>query len=171
MILKARSTVTDAVIITATPAGPVHALELWDAAALAPLAALLGFALPPPGQTAGGPPLRAIRTEPAVWLLDGARLDPAAIAVAVGDYGALTPVGGGLLRIRLTGPGWRAALMANGLFDAEDPAFVPGCTAATLIAHVGVRLIVTAADACDVLVAASYAVHLRHALERSAKML
>ena len=161
---------TDAVTITVAPAGPVHALELWDRAALAPLAALLGFALPPAGRTAGTAALRAIRAEPAVWLLDCPALDLAAITAALGDHGALTPVGGGLVRIALSGPGWRAALMADGLFDAEDPAFGPGCTAATLIAHVGVRLIVTAADACEVLVAAGYAQHLHHALERSAKM-
>ena len=168
---KGRVIVTEAVTITAAPAGSVYALELWDGAALAPLAALLGFALPAPGRCAGGPSLRAIRTEPAVWLLDGAALDPAAVPAALADHGALTEVGGGLVRITLSGADWRAVLMADGVFDAENAAFAPGSTAGTLIAHTAARLVVTGEETCEVLVSASYAAHLRHALERSAKML
>jgi sarcosine oxidase gamma subunit len=47
--------------------------------------------------------------------------------------------------------------MHDGVFDAESPAFAPGCTAATVIAHVAVRLNVVSEDRCDALVPASLA--------------
>ena len=117
-------------------ASGICALELWDAAAAERVAARLGFALPGPGRAAGDDVLRALRVEPLVWLLDGPGVDAAAIGQALGDDGALTAIGGGLVRVEIVGPQWRALLMADGLFDAEDPAFAPGCVAATLIAHV-----------------------------------
>lgn len=157
--------------IDATSAKNVHALELWGAGAVPRLAALLGFPLPPPSHANGGERLRAIRVEPAVWLLDGPDLDTAAIETALGEDGALTAIGGGLVRVRIVGPGWRALLMADGLFDAEDPAFAPGCAAATIMAHVPIRLHVLEADTCEAFVPASFAEGLLHRWHESARTL
>jgi heterotetrameric sarcosine oxidase gamma subunit len=165
--------VTDArrVTIDFASASAVHALEIWGAEAVGRVAALLGFPLPPSGRTAGNDHLRAIRVEPAVWLVDGAGVDPAGLAEALGDDGALTAIGGGLVRVRITGPDWRALLMAEGVFDAEDPAFAPGCAAATIIAHVAVRLHVIDAETCEAFVPASYATGLIHGWSEGAKAL
>jgi heterotetrameric sarcosine oxidase gamma subunit len=80
----------------------------------------------------------------------------------LGDDGALTAIGGGVVRVRLSGAGWRALLMEGGVFDAEDPSFAPGCSAATIIDHVNVRLHVVADDACIAYVPASYSADLLH---------
>lgn len=154
MIRKGRAIVTE---VTLDEAGPIHALELWDAAGGDAIAAALGHALPAAGRSAGIEGRRVLRQQPLVWLLDGAGFDPAAIALALGPHGALTAIGGGLMRARLSGPGWRAVLMHDGVFDAEQAAFGPGCTAATIIAHVAVTLHVIAEGQCEVLVPASYA--------------
>lgn len=138
-------------------AGDVHALELWDIGGAGAVADVLGFALPPAGRSAGSDALRAIRVEPMVWLVEGDGFDPAALAAAVEAYGALTAIGGGFVRASLRGEGWRQVLMRDGVFDAESAAFGPGCVAATVIAHVAVRLHVVAEDRCDALVPASYA--------------
>ena len=138
-------------------AGAVHALELWDPAGAAALAGLLGHALPPVGHSAGQAGRRVLRQQPLVWLLDGCEFDLAAIEQALDGHGALTAIGGGLRRARLTGPGWRTVLMHDGVFDAESAAFAPGCTATTIIAHVAVTLHVVGADGCEALVPASYA--------------
>ena len=151
-----------AVTIDVAAAQGVHALELWDREASGRLAAVLGLTLPPPGRSAGDASLTAMRVEPAVWLLDGPALVPDAIEAALGDGGALTAIGGGLVRVRLSGPGWRGLLMADGMFDAEDPAFGPGSVVATIIAHVAVRLHVVDAQTCDAYVPASYATGLIH---------
>jgi heterotetrameric sarcosine oxidase gamma subunit len=143
--------------LSAHDAGDVLALELWDAAGAAPVAQALGFALPPAGASAGDDRCRAMRFEPNVWLVEGSGVDRAALAAAVDAHGAVTPIGGGLVRVILRGAGWRALLMHDGVFDAESPAFAPGCTAATVIAHVAVRLNVVSEDRCDALVPASLA--------------
>lgn len=153
---------TDAPEVTfdVSPAWHAHALELWDGAAREPLAALFGFALPAAGRACGDDRLRAMRMQPAVWLVEGTALDPAAVEQALGDHGAITAVGGGLVRVRIGSPDWRALLMANGLFDAETEAFAPGCAATTLIAHVTVHLSVIDRRTCDAYVPASHATDL-----------
>lgn len=159
------------VTIDVARAATVHALEIWGAEAIGRVAASLGFALPTRGRTAGDDSVRAIRVEPAVWLLDGPALNPAAIAETLGDEGALTAIGGGLVRVRMIGPDWRALLMADGVFDAEDPAFAPGCAAATIIAHVAVRLHVIDAQTCEVFVPASFAPGLVRSWSEAARTL
>lgn len=154
MTVKGRAIVIE---LSVHDAADVLALELWDTAGAAAVAQALGFALPPAGRSAGDDHLRAMRFEPTVWLVEGAAIDRAALDAAVADHGAVTPIGGGLVRVRLVGAGWRGLLMHDGVFDAEDPAFAPGCTAATVIAHVAVRLNVVAPDRCDALVPASLA--------------
>ena len=76
---------------------------------------------------------------------------------ALAEDGAATDISGGFLRQTLTGPAWRELLMISGVFDAEDPAFVPGCVAATVIAHTPVRLDVIGPDRVDAYVAPSQA--------------
>ncbi len=159
-------TVTD-VTITLLPAAPLHAFEIWsNAPAVAKrFEAATGFALPPMGTSDRSDALRLIRYEPTVWLVEG---DAAALPVILGDDGALTAIGGGITRIRLSGEGWRALLMEGGMFDAESTAFAPGCSAATIIDHVAVRLHVVSDDACDVYVPASFSEGLVHFWEVAA---
>jgi heterotetrameric sarcosine oxidase gamma subunit len=146
--------VTD-VTITPLPAAPLHALEIWsNAPAVAKrLEAATGFAFPPMGRSAGTDALRLIRYEPTVWLVEG---DASALPAILGENGSLTHIGGGIVRVRLSGEGWRTLLMEGGMFDAESPTFAPGSSAATIIDHVSVRLHVVSDDACDVYVPASF---------------
>lgn len=156
--------------ITPLPAAPLHALEIWgNATAVAKrFKATTGFALPPMGRSAGTDALRLIRYEPTVWLVEG---DVSALPAILGEDGSLTPIGGGIVRVRLSGEGWRTLLMEGGVFDAESPAFAPGCSAATIIDHIAVRLHVVSDDACDVYVPASFSAGLVHFWEEAAASL
>ncbi len=158
------------VTISAVPAAPLHAFEIWSSPALVAkrFEAATGFALPRSGHSSGSDALRLIRFEPAVWLIEG---DITGLADVLGEDGALTAIGGGIVRVRLSGPGWRSLLMEGGVFDAETPSFAPGCSAATIIDHVNVRLHVTSGDACTVYVPLSYAADMIHFWETSAKTL
>ena len=155
------------VTITALPSAPLHALEIWgDATAMAKrFQAATGFALPVMGQSAGSDALRLIRYEPTVWLVEG---DASALSNILADDGALTAIGGGVVRIRLSGQGWRTLLMEGGVFDAENPNFTTGCSAATLIDHVAVRLYVVNEMTCDAFVPLSYSKALVHFWEQAA---
>ena len=158
------------VTITALPPAPLHALEIWsDAPAVAArFEAAIGFALPRLGSSTGTDTLRLIRFEPTVWLVEG---DSSALLEILGGGGALTAIGGGIVRVFLSGSGWRALLMEGGMFDAESPAFAPGCSAATIIDHVAVRLLVLSDDACLAYVPASYSAGLIHFWEQAAEAL
>lgn len=150
---------TDVIVAT----GPVdwrkvHWLEIWDAAAEENVAQALGVALPGPGRVSANGAMRVLRHGPGIWLVRGTLPD---LAESLGEGGAMTEVGGGLVCLSLQGPDWRDMLMADGLFDAENPAFGPGCCATTLIAHVRVHCDVVSETRCDVLVPASFADHLR----------
>lgn len=158
---QGRSTVTEPTI-TILPPAPLHALEIWSNAA--DVATRFGIGLPPMGHSTSRDGLTLIRFEPTVWLVEG---DAEPLASLLGDDGALTAIGGGIARVRIAGPGWRALLMEGGLFDAESPAFAPGCAAATIIDHVAVRLWVESGDACLVYVPASYAAGLVHFWEQA----
>jgi len=152
--------VTD-VTITVLPAAPLHALEIWSSPTqvAARFSAAIGFALPATGRSAGSDALRLIRYEPTVWLVEG---HAAPLATILGEDGALTAIGGGVVRVRLSGPGWRVLLMEGGVFDAEGPGFATGCSAATIIDHVAVRLHVVSEHACDAYVPASFSAGLLH---------
>ncbi len=126
------------VAFTTAPAGAITVLDLWHGDSL-------------PATLAG---LRTLKVEPRRWWLFDA---PADTATIIGDAGALAPIGGGLIRATITGPGWRALLMISGVFDAEDAGFAPGSIAATIIHHVPVWIAVTGAEACEVFYPASYA--------------
>jgi heterotetrameric sarcosine oxidase gamma subunit len=158
--------------ITPLPAAPLHALEIWsEAPAVAKrFEAATGFALPPMGRSAGTDALRLIRYEPTVWLVEGdASALPDILGPEIlGDDGAITAIGGGIVRVRLSGKGWRTLLMEGGVFDAENPAFARACSAATIIDHIAVRLHVVNDDACDAYVPASFSAGLLHFWEAAA---
>jgi heterotetrameric sarcosine oxidase gamma subunit len=161
--------VTDVTIAT-LPAAPLHALEIWsNASAVAKrFKAATGFALPATGRSAGSDALRLIRYEPTVWLVEG---DIGELPTTLGEDGTLTAIGGGIVRVQLSGKGWRTLLMEGGVFDAENPAVAPGCSAATIIDHVAVRLHVVSDDACDAYVPLSYSQGLIHFWEQAKLML
>ena len=147
--------------ITPLAAAPLHALEIWSnpREVAARLTAELGVSLPPLGQSARGlaamcSNMTLIRFEPTVWLVEG---NVAALGPVLGDDGALTAIGGGIVRVRIEGAGWRTLLMESGFFDAESPDFGAGCSAATIIDHVAIRLWVESENACVAYVPASYA--------------
>ena len=158
------------VTITVLPAAPLHAFEIWNAplAVARRFADATGFALPAMGHSAGNDALRMIRYEPTVWLVEGA-VD--ALRDVLAEDGALTAIGGGVVRIRLAGVGWRCLLMEGGVFDAENPQFAPGCAATTLIDHVNVRLHVVSADACDAYVPLSFSAGMLHFWQEAATSL
>lgn len=158
------------VTISPLPAAPLHALEIWSNPAdiARRFEAATGFPLPPSGRSSGNDALRLIRFEPTVWLVEG---DASALPVILGDDGALIAIGGGIVRVRLSGPGWRSLLMEWGVFDAESPSFAPGCSAATVIDQVNVRLQVESESACIAYVPASYSSGLIHLWETASSTL
>jgi heterotetrameric sarcosine oxidase gamma subunit len=161
--------VTD-VTITVLPAAPLHALEIWSnpAAVATRFKKAAGFALPAMGRSDGNDALRLIRYEPTVWLVEG---DVSALPGLLADDGALTAIGGSIVRVQLSGKGWRTLLMEGGVFDAESPNFASGCSAATIIDHVNVRLHVVSEDVCDTYVPASFSAGLIHFWEEAATVL
>ncbi len=158
------------VTITSLPAAPLHALEIWSNAANVAkrFKAATGFALSPSGRSSDNDMLRLIRFEPTVWLVEG---DASALPAILGEDGALTAIGGGIVRVRLSGPGWRSLLMEWGVFDAESPAFAPGCSAATIIDHVSVRLHAESESACIAYIPASFSRSLIHLWETASSTL
>ena len=156
--------------ISTLPAAPLHVFEIWsNAAAVAKrFEATCGFALPHIGRSGGSDALRLIRFEPTVWLVEG---DASALSAILSDDGAVTAIGGGIVRIRLSGKGWRTLLMEGGVFDAESPTFAAGCSAATIIDHINVRLHVVSDDACDAYVPLSFSQGLLHFWELAARRL
>lgn len=156
------------VTITILPAAPLHAFEIWSAPAAVArrFKAATGFALPAMGHSAGNNALRLIRYEPTVWLVEGdAKVLPAILA----DDGALTAIGGGVVRMRLSGKDWRGLLMEGGIFDAENPRFGLACSGSTVINHVNVRLCVVSDYICDAYVPLSFSSALLHFWQDAAK--
>lgn len=144
------------VTITPMPPAPLFALEIWGnaSAVTARFAKAKGFTLPPMGKGESNAGLTLIRFEPTVWLAEG---DVEGLADILAGDGALTAIGGGIVRVALAGTGWRRLLMEGGVFDAENPRFGPGCSAATIIDHVNVRLYVVSENDCIAYVPASFA--------------
>lgn len=130
--------------ISFAPAGAIIVLDRWD------------------DQQPDLQNVTALQVEPRRWWL----IDPggqlAAIEQMLGDKGALTAIGGGLVRATLIGPQWRSQLMISGLFDAENLSFKPGDCAATLIHHTQVLINAISAREAHVYFAASIAADMRH---------
>jgi sarcosine oxidase gamma subunit len=161
--------VTEATI-TVLPAAPLHALEIWSnpSQVAQRFEAAFGARLPASGSSLQLADFLLIRYEPTVWLAEG---NIGGLAEILGADGSLTAIGGGIVRVRLSGTGWRGLLMEGGVFDAESTDFGAGCSAATLIDHVGVRLYVESDDACLAYVPLSYAHDLIHFWNLAAKSL
>ncbi len=157
------------VTVAFLPAAPLHVFEIWRApAAVAQrFEVATGFALPAMGRAAGNDALRLIRYEPTVWLVEG---DAQGLPIILADDGALTAIGGGVVRIRLSGKGWRRLLMEGGTFNAEHPRFGPGCSASTVIDHVNVRLCVVSDDCCDAYIPLGFSTALLHFWHEAAEM-
>ena len=132
--------IEEAVQVAIAPAADVVLLDLWSG----DVDALCGD-------------VARLQDEPRRWWLLGPGARTTAIEIAIGDHGALAPIGGGLVRAKLSGPGWRSLLMICGLFDAEDPSFSTGAVVSTMIHHIAVRIAVTSVDSCDVYYTASFA--------------
>ncbi len=149
------------VTIAVLPAAPLHVLEIWsDPPGVAKrFAKAFGASLPAAGSSLQLSGIRLIRSEPTVWLIEGGT---GGLAEILRSDGSLTAIGGGLVRVRLSGAGWRSLLMEGGVFDAESKDFVTGCSAATVIDHVNVRLLVERDDTCLAYVPLSYARDMIH---------
>lgn len=158
------------VTITVLPVAPLHAFEIWSnpTAVAQRFLQATRFALPAFGRSGGTDALRLIRYEPTVWLVEG---DVSALSEILADDAALTAIGGGIVRVRLSGKGWRTLLMEGGVFDAENPAFAAGCSAATIINHIGVRLHVLSDEACDTYIPRSFSTGLIEFWEGTAQHL
>lgn len=170
MILPGNATVTKPTSITALPAAPLHALEIWSnpLAVAGRVQKALGFALPVMNRSAGNTATMLLRFEPTVWLVEG---DASVLADTLGDDGGLTAIGGGIVRMRLAGPHWRELLLEGGVFDSSAAALPVGATAATVIDHVGVRLHAESDDACIAYVPASFAQGMHHFWEEALPLL
>ncbi len=103
------------------------------------------------------PGVRCVQVEPRRWWAIDAGEGATGIAVAIGAQGACTPIGGGLMRATLSGPGWRDLLSVSGFLDTTARALAPGAVARTVIHHVAVTLLVTSEAECEVYCASSYA--------------
>ena len=149
------------VTITVLPAAPLHALEIWSnpTSVATRFKKAAGFALPAMGRSDGSDALRLIRYEPTVWLVEG---DVSALPSILADDGALTPIGGSIVRVQLSGKGWRTLLMEGGVCDAESPNFASGCSASTIIDHVNIRLHVVDDHICHAYVPLSYSEAMIH---------
>jgi heterotetrameric sarcosine oxidase gamma subunit len=156
--------VTDAPITIARRApDALLRLELWDRAP--------GLALPAPLRAAHTADGRLIWIEPDTVLLRAplADLAPAQtrLEAAAGEAGAVIDITGGLARFTLTGPAWRELLTIGGVLDVEDPAFAPGCTAATVLHHAAVWIDVIGEHEADLYCLPSYAQELEESWARA----
>lgn len=154
---------TDTSRFHAAPPEALLRLELWgnDRSVGRRLVKEFGVALPGPARAVTAEPLRVIWREPGAWMIRAplagrdalhTRLD----AIA-GDAGAVMDISGAAVRCVLRGRDWRILLTYGGVFDAEAPAFQPGCVAGTVVEHIAVRYDVIAHDHVDAYVAPSYA--------------
>ena len=157
---------TDAPRFQLSPPQTLLRLELWGG--VAPVSqrfkAAFGVDLPAASKAVSAGDVRVIWREPRAWMIAAPMADGpdllAKLTDAAGDDGAVTDISGTAVRCALTGPDWRALLTNGGIFDAEDPAFAPGCVAGTVVEHINIRIEVVSEDQADIYVAPSYAVDL-----------
>ena len=154
---------TDAPRFQAAPAEALLRLELWANAATVSrrFEAVFGAALPGPSRSASTGLTRVMWREPGAWMMRtplGGRDEALAhLAEVAGKDGAATDISGAAVRVALRGRDWRILLTHGGVFDAEAPAFGPGCVAGTVIEHIAVRFDVITEDQVDAYVAPSFA--------------
>ena len=166
MTRKGRATVTDAPRFQLEPRQALLRLELWGEVGVvsARFAAVFGTTLPAASRSVSTGDLRIIWREPKAWMIAAPMADlqdvSAKLIDIAGDDGAVTDISGAAVRCTLHGPDWRALLTHGGVFDAEDPAFAPGCVAGTVVEHIAIRIDVVSETQADVYVAPSYAMDL-----------
>ncbi len=135
----------------------------------------LGSALPAPGKADVADNWRALWWEPGTWLIrptaDALPASLAGLSSALDGEGAVNDVSGAFRRIVLEGSAWRTLLMIGGVFDAESPAFGPGCVAGTVVHHIPVRLDVLSPATVEAYVPPSYVEDLLHRWRASAARL
>jgi len=155
--------VTKRLRFQAAPPETLLRVELWSgtAAVSARFEAAYGLALPGAGRAASFDARRIIWREPGAWMVRAARAERDALLerlsqIAASD-GAVTDISGAAARCRLEGQDWRILLTHGGVFDAEAPAFGPGCVAGTVVEHMAVRFDVISESEVDAYVAPSYA--------------
>lgn len=136
--------------IALAPASDVTVLDLWEGE--------------PPAIAAG-----AMQVEPCRWWLIDRGEATEEIETAIAGRGVLVPIGGGLTRATISGPGWRDLLSVGGFFDVHHSGFGAGSAASTIIHHVPVRIRVTGASSCDVFFATSYASTLAELWQKTSK--
>ncbi len=162
-----RETVIVTDVLTVSPPQPTRLVRV-EAFALTPafteaFLAAVGAPAPAVGRVTEGPGGPVIWAEPTVVLASG---EAAVLAAALAGVAAVSDVSGAWRRIDLGGDGWRARLMIDGVFDAENPAFATGCVAATVLHHAPVMLCPTGDASASVYVAPSFAGDLHAALSR-----
>lgn len=111
----------------------------------------------------------AMQVEPHRWWLIDRSEAAEEIEREIAGRGVLVPIGGGLIRATISGPGWRDLLSVSGFFDVHDPGFGAGSAASTVIHHVPVRIRVTGESSCDVFFATSYASTLAELWQKASK--
>jgi heterotetrameric sarcosine oxidase gamma subunit len=111
----------------------------------------------------------AMQVEPCRWWLIDRSEAADEIETAIAGRGVLVPIGGGVIRATIAGPGWRDLLSISGFFDVHDPAFGAGSAASTVVHHVPVRIRVTGESTCDVFFATSYASTLAELWQKASK--
>jgi heterotetrameric sarcosine oxidase gamma subunit len=147
----------------AAPHEALLRLELWGdhKPVSRRFAKAFGAALPGPARAVTAGSLRLIWREPGAWMIRGPEAERDAIEerliTMAGEAGAVMDISGAAVRCALRGTDWRILLTYGGVFDAEAPAFGPGCVAGTVVEHIAVRYDVIAEDHVDVYVAPSYA--------------
>lgn len=163
MTSKGYATVIDAPRFHAAPPEALLRLELWadDKPVSRRFAKAFGVALPGPGRAVTTGSLRVIWREPGAWMIRAPLAERDALqdrlAAIAGEAGAVTDISAAAARCALRGRDWRILLTYGGVFDAEAPAFQPGCVAGTVVEHMAVRYDVIADDKVDAYVAPSYA--------------
>jgi len=151
---------------------PLLLLEIWGDQSL--VESRLGASLPKPGKALAETGSRALWWEPQTWLMR-APSDASALAGRLSEAsegeGTVTDVSGAFRRIIVHGPEWRSLLMIGGVFDAESPAFGPGCVVGTVIHHMPVRLDVLSPTTVEAYAPPSYVEDLLHHWRASATRL
>lgn len=141
-----------AATLAALDPGPVTSVAPFAGRA-AEVEAILGTALPPPGQAVALGAGRMLWTGPGRALLVGIRPPAGLEALA-----AVVPQGDGIAAAVLEGVSARDVLARLVPLDLRDRAFPVGATARTLLGHMTVTLTRLAPDAWEVLAMRSMAV-------------
>jgi heterotetrameric sarcosine oxidase gamma subunit len=122
----------------------------------------LGLELPAPGHAATAGDLTALWLQPDAWLVTAPAAGEGALlrrAAPLATAAALIDQSHGRATFGIAGAAARAVLAKGCRIDLHPRAFGPGRVAATVVAHLNALLHQTAADAFELTVASTLAVH------------